>query len=409
MDIASLRFDPQRAMQLAESIVGPRRVGTVGAAATGQQLAETLQSWGYQVEAEEFSFTDLQSRLLTLQILLSQALILLAIWLSLDNSSWVIFPAVLLAGLLLSSGFVLRRVLPASLYPPDGWQESHGARLLRWIGRDYHAVNYVARLPGFDPDSAGLHLTLLAHYDTKSQRLPLPLRIALFSLGIAGGLLFALLVLLAGLFPILEIPALLIGVSVLLAGVPLWFLDFGNQSPGAIDNASGVGVLLHLAELLARQPETYRRLDLTFLLTSAEELGTLGAVAYSHLHEAELREQASHGRSFVLNFDGVGVDGALRWVGGITLQAEKSQPGVYTLLQQVCGEQGIRLMRFNLPGAMYDHQPFAALGVEAGTLIATGRASSGVHTWRDTVEQLHPRGFQQAGCAALGLIIKLLR
>ena len=409
MDIASLCFDPQRAMQFAESIVGPRRVGTEGAAAAGRQLVETLQAWGYQVEAEEFSFTDSQSRLLTLQILLSQALILLAIWLSVANSSWVIFPALLLVGLLLSSGLILRRVLPASLYPPDGLHKSRGSGLLRRIGRDYHAANYVARLPALDLDSTGLHLILLAHYDTKSQRLPLALRIALFSLGIAGGLLFALLVLLAGFFPILEIPALVLGVLASLAGVPLWFLGSGNDSPGAIDNASGVGVLLHLAELLARQSEVRQRLDLTFLLTDAEELGTLGAVAYTQRHAEQLLEQHHQDRSYVLNFDGVGVDGVLRWVGGITPQAEESQPGLYTILQQACREQGIRFMRFNLPGAMYDHQPFATLGVEAGTLIATGRASSGVHTRRDTVEQLHPRGFQQAGYAALGLITELLR
>jgi hypothetical protein len=119
------------------------------------------------------------------------------------------------------------------------------------------------------------HLYLVAHYDSKSQRMPLVVRIALFMLAISAGLMLVVLTLF-GIFTVLYLP---IGLLALAAAIPLLFLDVGNNSPGAIDNASSVGLVLHLAEVLAQRADWQNKLRLTILIPSAEEMTLMGSVA----------------------------------------------------------------------------------------------------------------------------------
>ena len=53
---------------------------------------------------------------------------------------------------------------------------------------------------------------------------------------------------------------LAIGILVIISGIPLLFLNYGNESAGAIDNASGLGLVLHLAALLAGWPDLVGKL-----------------------------------------------------------------------------------------------------------------------------------------------------
>ena len=56
-----------------------------------------------------------------------------------------------------------------------------------------------------------------------------------------------------------------------------------NRSPGTVDNASGVGVLLNLARCLVVKPPT-NKVRITFLLSGAEECGMAGALRYIQRH-----------------------------------------------------------------------------------------------------------------------------
>src|SRR3989304_731625 len=116
----------------------------------------------------------------------------------------------------------------------------------------------------------------MAPYDSKSQYMPLAIRIGLFVIAVPSSLLVALLALLNLSLPVISV----LGVIALLAGLPLLFLDFGNNSPGAIDNASGVGLVLHLAECLSQRSDWRDRLRVSVVCTSAEELGLMGVVAF---------------------------------------------------------------------------------------------------------------------------------
>ena len=364
MDIKISGYNQHQSLQYAKTIAKPRLVGTQNEIETGQFIASHLETSGFEVTPEEFHFSDGMSVALIFEILLSQLLITITLYLNSRDLPLQYITALLLIIFFFLINGINRLVWEKSLMPKPGQKTSLITKLIQQIGRRFHTTNYVAKYPIAKPDPVGIHLTLVAHYDTKSQRIPLPVRIGLFTLAIGSELLFGIMILLSPVIPVLSIVAVGFGVFGILSGIPLLFLDLGNESPGAIDNASSVGVLLHLAEVLAHYPDVCYQLDLTILFTSAEEISTIGALAYVRRHKKKLYEQAKTGQNLVLNFDGVGLDGELFWVGDEKQATCFPNKSLVCLICQVCIDLGVVLKRFHLPGALYDHIPFSEAGID---------------------------------------------
>ena len=235
--------------------------------------------------------------------------------------------------------------------------------------------------------------------------MPLAVRIALFMLAIIAGLMLVALTL-VNVSTVLYLP---IGLLTLAAAFPLLFLDVGNNSPGAIDNASSVGLVLHLAEVLAQRADWRNRLRLTILMPGAEEMTLMGSVAYVTAHEELLHEQDRNGGVYVLNFDGIGIDGDLYYVGRSHPWHNDDRLNLLARVQSACVELDLPLKRFGFVGALFDHIPFAQRGFDAISLIAVGQASRSVHTPADSIDRLHVRGFDQAGRLALRVIDTVIR
>jgi hypothetical protein len=385
-------FDPRLAVHYAASISRPRKVGSGEDERVAWEIEDRLRGWGYAVERQPFTFSTASEVLLKMFLLASLLLVTaLLIW----HERVLAVLLVVLIALFLPLN---RRVQAAAL-------ERNG-RGLKW-GRRYKAVNLIATPPATSLRSAQdalPHLYLVAHYDSKSQRMPLVLRITLFMLAISAGLILVVLTLLdvstAFYFPI--------GLLALTAAVPLLFLDVGNSSPGAIDNASSVGLVLHLAEVLAQRNDWQDKLHLTILIPSAEEMTLMGSVAYVTAQEKMLREQDQNGGLYVLNFDGIGVDGDLYYVGRSHRSSNSARISLLARLHSACAELDLPLKRFSFVGALFDHIPFAQHGFDAISLIAVGRASRSVHTPADSIDKLHVRGFDQAGRVTRHVIAQII-
>jgi Peptidase family M28 len=408
MDEPAIHYDPQRALHYASQFSTPRLVGTEEEQAIGRQIAACLEGFGYQVDSLPFSFSDASSLVLAAEIIFIQVLIGITLWLHYLSLPAQSISALFILLLIVFLGPINRLVQVRSLASAPLGLDSSRIGLFARLGKRYQTSNYWAKLRGAAPEPGGAQLILVAHYDTKSQAIPLVVRIALFVIGIGGSAMFAGLVLADPSYLPLSVVAQIVGAISLLAGIPLWFLSQGNASPGAIDDASGVGVVLHLAEALSSHPEVCRQLGLSILITSAEELSTMGSVAFVRQYGPQLRQQAKAGRVYVLNFDGPGVNGKLYWVGKESAGEQTAGPSLLSLARQACKELDLPLGRFTLPGALFDHIPFSDLGLEAGSLIAVGRDSLKVHTPQDTPDRLDVRGFDQAGRVALHMIHRLI-
>jgi hypothetical protein len=387
-----MTFDPQIALNYAAAISRPRKVGSDEDERVAQEIEDRLRGWGWRVERQAFTFSTASEVFLKLFVLASM---LLVVVLLLSHDRIVAVSLVALIILFMP----LQRVVQARALERNG-------RGLKW-GKRYTTENLIAMHPERSEaksKDALPHLYFVAHYDSKSQRMPLVVRITLFMLALIAGLLLVMLTL----FETSTVLYLPIGLLALTAALPLLFLDIGNTSPGAIDNASSVGLVLHLAELLAQRTDWLDRLQITLLIPSAEEMTLMGSVAYVMAYEAQLREQAQRGGLHVLNFDGVGVDGDLYYVGGSRARQNGDRIGLLMCVQDACAELHLPLKRFGFSGALFDHIPFAQRGFDAVSLITVGRASRSVHTPADSIDQLHERGFDQAGRVALCVIERLM-
>ncbi|HEY2897749.1 MAG TPA: M28 family peptidase [Gemmatimonadaceae bacterium] len=240
-----------------------------------------------------------------------------------------------------------------------------------WLGRWGVMELPIARATGINlvatrgvPD-----MWLVAHLDSKSQPIPIGVRaaaiIACIVLWIAATTLATLQ--LGGLtLAWLWVPVTTLGV---LAALPVGGSMVGEQSPGALDNASGVATVLRAAELIPH------RQAIGVLLTSAEELGLAGARAWA-------REA---GRASAINVDGIDDAGSLRLV----YSGRKPR----ALLGRL-GEGWPAASRLP-PGLLMDGVALADANWEVVNVSkGSWRTVSRIHTSRDVPTHLHDSGIE---------------
>jgi hypothetical protein len=219
----------------------------------------------------------------------------------------------------------------------------------------------------------------VAHLDSKSQTVPMLVRIAgsvalaaVVALTLAGLLISLIGVQVSGgIWRALELAAIA-------AAIPGVSCFVRNDSMGAVDNASGV-----VAAILASQSAVSPR-DLGILITSAEELGLAGARAWA--------EAAPKGGLF-LNCDTVDDTGDWRCMhsGGRPQRITNATVSVADRLRTP-----IRVTRL-IPGILADNMAFADRGMQAVTLSrGTLSTLARIHTRRDTSNGLTGRGSAEA-------------
>ncbi|MDP6461333.1 MAG: M28 family peptidase, partial [Gemmatimonadota bacterium] len=166
----------------------------------------------------------------------------------------------------------------------------------------------------------------------------------------------------------------------------------GNESPGAMDNATGVSVLLEAARTFPTDP-ALADAELLFVATGAEEIGLGGALRWIQTHESECPRD----RTAVLNLDSVGVG---RGVLGLDIHG--GLPGGLRMtdaFRKAAVASGVKARRIRvLPGVGVDTMPISSRGYSTVTLLGRvpGGASVRIHTARDTAEHLCEAGLRDA-------------
>ena len=334
----------------------PRAAGSAEERAAREHCAGVLRGLGFDVAIEPFEYSALPGRYGTaLGGAIGAASVLASAWLATIQRAPRAAGIVLVVGLAVL-GLFARRML------------GDGVLDLPWLRA--RAENLVARR------AATPRVWLVAHLDTKSQ--PVPSRTRML-----GIVLLALAIALAAVTVALTLAA---GSS----RTTLWLICAGfgiaggaivvasvvrNDSPGAVDNASGVAAVLTAAARL--DPSA----AVGVLLPSAEELGLAGARAWVRAHGAE--------RAFVLNCDGVDDQGEL------TIMYTRRVPGpiVDAVRGAAAGELRVRRMP---PGLLLDSVAFADAGWSAVTVShGSMRTLARVHTSADSLERLDGRSIER--------------
>ena len=219
---------------------------------------------------------------------------------------------------------------------------------------------------------APMRLWLVAHLDSKSQPVPMLVRIAgvvLMTLGLVG---VALLLVLKSDAAIGALALAWIG------GIPLMLSVVGSKSAGALDNASGVAAVLEAAASLSAG------LSIGVLITDAEELSLAGARAWARGKQPGM----------ALNCDSIDDEGLL-----VAMFSRRRPLRILEALAEArheCREQ-VDVRRV-LPGILTDSVALADAGWETLTLSrGTIRTLLRIHTRRDTLQSM--RGVGIAGAA----------
>ena len=143
--------------------------------------------------------------------------------------------------------------------------------------------------------------------------------------------------------------------------------------PGADDNASGIAMLLEMAQAAAKQPYLFKR-SLVFVAFGAEEMGMVGSWYFVHRAFSPIKSVV-----LMLNLDMLGRSGTRNRFSAYTVQP---QPKLSNALQSVT-EFPLAVLP-SVFGTDYfpsDHQHFAGNGIPS--VLFTSGLHSDYHTPRD--------------------------
>ena len=232
---------------------------------------------------------------------------------------------------------------------------------------------------------------LVAHLDSKSQTVPMLVRIASsVALQLLSGLIFLSLILSMVGIRITRGAWLALAAAAIVAALPTIFCFVGNDSAGAVDNGTGVVAVL-LAATSAGAPR-----DLGVLITSAEELGLAGARVWALTAPPDIK---------VLNCDTVDDFGGWR-----CMYTGAKPAAITSMAGRVGAVLGVPLRVTRLiPGILADNVALADVRIDAVT-ISRGNFSTlaRIHTWRDNSIAQTGRGAVEASVLLSALAKELV-
>ena len=245
--------------------------------------------------------------------------------------------------------------------------------------------NIIARMQA---DKPGTDIVFLAHYDSKSQTIPISIRMLslILFLPLLGIWIFLIILKTSNILLIGSSPLLYLGLVSFLLILPHLLNFNGNRSPGALDNASGVGVMLELARVIK---ENYRSSmpSFTFIATGAEEEGLIGSIRFMKKHAGSFRKE----QTFFINLDSPGAPGKTLLIDRCGIFARTRSGNLTKRFIESSRGQGIHPVRRSLPpGIGVDSFPISYRGFEAITLSSgtLNRTLLSMHTPDDSIGQI---------------------
>jgi membrane protein implicated in regulation of membrane protease activity len=378
-------FDSQRAHGVISDLAAMRRFpGTEGEARARAYLIEAGRKMGVPMREEQFTYSTRALKVYIPVASLCAASVCAAGSISYLYSSWfnLVTGALVLVAIYLSFKW------------SGGFEKSAGK------GGPLESANLVGVVPG--RESRGTVL-LSAHYDAKSQVMPVVMRAGLFIVGALSAAVLGAALIVTG---VLEAA----GVDVRIVGLLFWisllptvvifsqvFNFTGNRSPGALDNAAGEAVILEVARVLKESP--LENLDVRVASFGCEEVGLTGSIKYLAAHTEELAEKPC----FILNFDmPFSPSGRLMLNTAFEFPPRRTSAKLNGLARDAAQEMGFEIHGIYLPlGAAADHMPWTRSGFEATGFIST---TTYVHSPRDTLERINREGLRRTGEVALAVV-----
>jgi len=379
-----LKFDTENAYKHIENLSFPRAPGSNGEIKARDYIINAFKSFGLETEIQEFTYTTFPLSVMARLFLLF--LIIMEIFIYMFYEKDPLYSVII--------SFIVVSLIIAS----TRWRKSYSKLYdVPWYPR--LSWNLIGRKL---KEGASKNLIFLAHYDSKSQTFPAFWRASLFSTSFLGSILLIFITLFLTLARYLNWPVpswdkTFLFYLCLITVISLLLLQLNrssNLSPGSLDNASGIGLLLELAETL---PEEMKNTNLTFIATGAEEEGLCGAVRFMEEKEDSYDKE----NSYFINFDGPASEG------NIIITSSYGIPPLHTgglltpLAEKIVKKEGYPFTKGYIPlGAGLDQFPVASYGFPVIT-ISSGKLFSkiifAIHSKYDTMDLISKKALYRCG------------
>jgi len=284
-------IDSERIRKNLEMISFPRLAGTKYEQKASQLIKDEIEKLELSPESQTFIFSTFYPRIYK-KIAVSSISWLLIVFFIYINIIFVLIN-ILVLGILFIPLIIITR------HPED----------IR-VGKTFESENIYVKIDAKNQSTQETidnkyHFLLLCHKDSKSQRLTITfrsinIRIWVYSLIISAISLILKYFFLSNIFFNIFVACVIIINCI--NTILIIINTTGNKSPGAIDNGSGVAIVLELLTHFSEMKNKLNNIDLWFIFTGAEENGTMG-IRYLY---KEIIKQITHQDLRYLNFDSLG-------------------------------------------------------------------------------------------------------
>lgn len=272
------------------------------------------------------------------------------------------------------------------------------------LTRKDDSKNLIATIPAKHKQKKPPVAILTAHYDSFSSNLPYRIQnIAFFLFRIiifpyfAITMGFSIIIIAGPTIPYLSglnLPQLIITSSIFEFAVVLiiFLLIYDtHKSKGAIDNASGVAVLIEIAKLIKKDPtENY---DVIVMFPGTEEWGLIGSKRYVKRNREFLAETYDLDRSFNINIDMVGSYVGMIQKKTLFKKQKPKQPPIYSIIDEVSEDLNIKVTaHHHFINPKTDHKSFKKLARKTKSKFQvicfhSDKDSKYIHSRRDTPDK----------------------
>ncbi len=280
-------IDKERLKENLISFSFPRLSGSVGEIKACEMAKSKIEKLDLTPNVQQFEFSTFYSRIYPKLGFTSVSSLLFIFYLNIASILFAIIISLILIIMLLCFLFT---------------RKPHKIR----FGKILKSYNIYVRLP--EKDHANVSekkILFFCHLDSKSQKITILVRINAIRLWLYSTTILSIIIVLknyiflhftfqlyiVGIFPLV---LNLISMSILLLNTT------GDKSMGAIDNASGIAIVLELLSYYKADKNRSKNYEMWFVFTGAEESGTMGIRFFN-----EIIKNFDRKNSLIINFDAI--------------------------------------------------------------------------------------------------------
>ena len=276
------------------------------------------------------------------------------------------------------------------------------ARNYTLLGKE-SSKNLIVELPSKIKEKKPVAI-LTAHYDSFSANLPYRIQGILFFVFktiIIPYLCFTVSLSLWLLFDNRSINPIEVSNLILLSSISSFMITFlialmlysTKKSLGAIDNASGVSILIELTKYLKKNP--LKNMDVIIIFTGAEEWGLIGSKRYIKRNASFLQKKYDLDKSFNINYDMIGSYIGLVHDKGI-LKKRRINKSLNKYIEEAAEKLNIKCFKHShFINPKTDHRKFLRFGRKTKSKFQvacfhSAKDSKYIHSPRDTPDRCNP-------------------